>query len=34
MVFSDLFLLFWEGAFGNERVHLRAQGVLAHPQNP
>ena len=34
MVFYDLFLLFWEGAFGNERVHLRAQGVLAHPQNP
>ena len=34
MVFYDLFLLFLEGVFGNERVHLLAQGVLAHPQNP
>ena len=22
------------GAFGSEGVHLHAQGVLAHPQNP
>ena len=28
------FFCFEEGALGNERVHLLAQGVLAHPQNP
>ena len=29
----DLFLLFREDDFGNERVHLLAEGALAHLQN-
>ena len=34
LVLHCVFLLFRWAAFGDERVHLCTQGMLAHPQNP
>ena len=33
-VFHEVYIKFRGGAFGDEGVHLCAQGVLVHLQNP